>query len=312
MTLELDRLAPVGGLQTEVLEMVERVRPGVVQVRSEGRGIGAGVVWSADGEIITNQHVVADERARKVTVVLEDGREFAATITAGNPGLDLALLKIQATDLVPVPVADSSHLRVGELVFAIGHPWGIRSVVTAGIISGLGETRVQGSRSGRTAQYIRSDVRLAPGNSGGPLLNPQGAVVGINAMIFGGDLGIAIPSHVVQGWLEGLARPRPGQVRLGVGVRPVRLTILEGESLGPVQGVGLRIVSVGPEGLAALNGFQVGDILLEVSQTRLHSAEELAELLAKLEPGRPFTVRFLRGDSVQTLTIGSGEVEQAA
>jgi serine protease Do len=126
-----------------------------------------------------------------------------AQVIDSDSTLDLALLKVTASGLKAIPTGDSSKLRVGELVFAIGHPWGRRGVVTAGIVSSLATVRFH--RSERTAEYIKSDVRLAPGNSGGPLLDAQGTVVGVNAMIFGGDLSVAIPSNVVSTWIAGLS-----------------------------------------------------------------------------------------------------------
>ncbi|MCU0493603.1 MAG: S1C family serine protease [Chloroflexaceae bacterium] len=191
--------AEAEGVSLAAAELVERVRPAVVQIFSQGRGHGAGFVWRADGQIMTNHHVVAHS-GPGLKVVLPDGRSFDARVIASNQTLDLALLQVEARDLPTVPVGDSARLRVGELVFAVGHPWGQRSVVTAGIVSGMGT--VSSPRNDWQASYIRSDVRLAPGNSGGPLLNARGEVIGVNAMIFGGDLAVAIPSHVAQEWLE--------------------------------------------------------------------------------------------------------------
>lgn len=187
--------------------MIEAAKLSVVQVLSGGRGIGTGMVWRSNAdssEIVTNAHVVAGAERRDkdgICVITADGREMAATVTATQPQLDLAMLRVDAGNLPAAKVADSTQLRVGEIVYAIGNPWGNVGVVTAGIVSGAGEIAMQGTD--RKAQYIRSDVQLAPGNSGGPLLNADGAVVGINAMIFGGDLSVAIPSSVASEWLAG-------------------------------------------------------------------------------------------------------------
>ena len=129
--------------------------------------------------------------------------------------LDLALLKIQGDGLKPLALGDSTKLRVGEWVFAIGHPWGQRWVVTAGIVSTMRTAKL---KNGLETHYIQSDVGLAPGNSGGPLLNADGRVVGINAMIFGGDLSVSIPSSVVQNWLAELPDRR---VTLGIEIQTV-------------------------------------------------------------------------------------------
>ena len=184
-----------------IVELAERARTSVVQIRVHGRSIGAGVVWDGDGGIVTNHHVVGDERG-PFQVVLSDGRVARGEVVAWHPSADLALLQAPAGDLKAATVGNSDTLRVGHLVFAIGHPWGQPGVVTAGIVSGTGQESVRWG--GRPAEYIRSDVRLAPGNSGGPLIDAQGRVAGINSMIFGGDLSVAIPSNLVQRWLAQL------------------------------------------------------------------------------------------------------------
>src|SRR5215204_620301 len=187
-------MAELAGDSSAVLagaQMIERAQRSVVQVRSGGRGIGAGVIWNPDGLVMTNHHMVAGGR-RNVTVALHDGRTFDAEVVKGSGSLDLALLRLsgEATNLPAAPIGDSDALRVGELVYAIGHPWGSVGAVSAGIIGGVGELRGRGS----SARYVRSDVTLAPGNSGGPLLNARGKVVAINAMIFG-NMAVSIPSN---------------------------------------------------------------------------------------------------------------------
>jgi len=189
-------------------EVVQRVQRSLVVLHNGRQGIGAGIIWRSDGVIVTNQHVIAHGGAR---TVLLDRREYPARLVAEDPEVDLAILKVDSNHLPPALVADARNLRVGQLVLAVGHPWGQRNVVTAGLISGFGTAQTRGPR--QLVEVIRSDVRLAPGNSGGPLVNAAGAVVGINTMIIGGDLGIAVPSHVVSAFVEealrrnGLARP---------------------------------------------------------------------------------------------------------
>jgi serine protease Do len=244
--------------------VIDEARQSVVQVLSDGRGIGTGVVWRSNAttsEIVTNAHVVAGAARRGkggMRVVTSDGREMSATVTATQNQLDLAMLRVDAGPLRAAKVADSARLRVGEIVYAIGNPWGDVGVVTAGIVSGAGEIAMQGTD--RKANYIRSDVQLAPGNSGGPLLNADGAVIGINAMIFGGDLSVAIPSHVASEWLAG-APDRP--VRLGIGVQPVKL---------PAQKQGLLVVDVQPDGAAA-KALLVGDIVVGVAGEAVQDAD---------------------------------------
>jgi serine protease Do len=140
--------------------------------------------------------------------MLEDGREYPAQVIARDPQVDLALLRIGARDLAAALVADSRTLRVGQIVLAVGHPWGQRGYITAGIVSGLSTVVTRAERN--SVQVIRSDVRLAPGNSGGPLVYITGGVVGINTMVVGGDAGVVIPSQVVQAFVAQALRECPG------------------------------------------------------------------------------------------------------
>ncbi len=193
----IDTYPPASMLGAAAANLAAGVLPSVVQVRGRGRGHGSGVVWRDGATVMTNFHVVAG-LGDALEVLTLSNRRLPARLIAGNPRLDLALLAVEGGDLRPAPLENSARLRVGDLVFAVGNPWGQRGVVTAGIVSGLGE--LERRRDEELATYIRSDVRLAPGNSGGPLISARGEVVGINAMIFGGDLSVAIPSHVALGW----------------------------------------------------------------------------------------------------------------
>jgi len=184
-----------GAFTSVIDEFVQRVMPSLVVVRGHRYGAGAGIIWSADGLILTNSHVVG---RRTPVVILKDDREFEAKLLARNQDMDLALLSINATNLpalIPVPVVP----RVGEIVFAFGHPWGERNIVTRGIVSAVLSAQ---TRQGEPLTVIRSDATLAPGNSGGPLVNASGEVVGINAMIMGGDQSLAISASVARGFVE--------------------------------------------------------------------------------------------------------------
>src|SRR5712692_5355505 len=236
-------------------EMIEQAQASVVQVRRGDRGAGTGVIWQAKGGIITNHHVIA-HAGSKILVELRDGRT-----------LDVALLNVPADDLTAVPFADSSKLRVGELVFAIGNPWGQRGVVTAGIVSALSKVKMRNSN--RQLEYIKSDVRLAPGNSGGPLINAQGHDIGINAMIMGGDLSVAIPSNVVSTWVAQLPLPR---ITLGVQIQPAELPINIRQELANGQSLGLLVVGIIEGGLAEHAGLLVGDVLIDIENKSLGDA----------------------------------------
>src|SRR5437762_6467467 len=240
-------------------ETFGRVQPSIVQVHTGGHGAGTGVIWHPDGRIITNHHVVARDSA-PIQIVFSDGRTLEANVLDCNPRLDLAILKVKGDNLQALPAGDSSQLRIGELVFAIGHPWGQRWVVTAGIVSAISSVKLADDL---TTQYIKSDVRLAPGNSGGPLLDADGNIVGINAMIFGGDLSVAIPSDIVSTWLEGLPLPKR-QVTLGIEIQQVELPANIRNGSKPQRETGLLIVGIAAERQAKYSDLLIGDTLLEL------------------------------------------------
>lgn len=248
-------------------EIFQTAKQSIVQVSTEQRGGGTGIIWHKDGRIITNNHVVGRDDAR-VQVHLADGRTLDAKVLQRNPRLDLALLKVNADKLQDLPTGDSAKLRVGEWVFAIGHPWGQRWVITSGIISAISVVKLA---EDLTTQYLKSDVQLAPGNSGGPLLNAEGQVVGINAMIFGGDLSIAIPSHVVNTWLESLPR---GRRKLGVALQAIEVNLPEKPAT-----TGLMIVGIGAERQMAHQDLLVGDIVLTVQGQAVPDVATLRKLI---------------------------------
>lgn len=281
----------------EIVQMLERVGPSVVEVKREGRGGGAGFIWRSDGAIVTNYHVIADSNS--VSVKLRDGRTLSARVLNQNPALDLALLKVEADDLPAALVDDSTKLRIGELVFAVGHPWGQKNVVTVGIVSGLGEVPMPGS--GRSAQYLRSDVRVAPGNSGGPMLNAGGAVVGITAMIFGGDMAVAIPSHVAAEWVAGLPSRR---VMLGVAVQPVEFELLLPVSRRERRTAGLLLVGVDDDTPASRAGLKVGDVILAAAGRPVVDGETLHDVLSDNSLNRNLQLHiFRKGGSIEEVEV---------
>jgi serine protease Do len=287
-------------------EMIEQAQASVVQVRRGDRGAGTGVIWQAKGGIITNHHVIA-HTGSKILVELRDGRTLEARIVDSDPTLDVALLNVPADDLPAVPFADSSKLRVGELVFAIGNPWGQRGVVTAGIVSALSKVKMRNSN--RQLEYIKSDVRLAPGNSGGPLLNAQGHVIGINAMIMGGDLSVAIPSNVVSTWVAQLPLAR---ITLGVQIQPAELPTKIQQELANEQTLGLLVVGIVEGGLAELAGLLVGDVLIDIENKPLGDAATLRAVLVQNSSQETVRLRVLRGGVVQEVHVALRTQEQAA
>jgi len=264
-------------------EIAERLRRSTVLVQPNDRGAGSGILWNADGLIITNAHVASAPRAR---IQLWDGREFQATIASRDPHLDLAALQIEASGLPAGAAADSSKVRPGELAVAVGNPLGFVGALTTGVIHAVGPLRRFGPRP-----WIQADVRLAPGNSGGPLADAQGHVIGINTMV-AGRLALAIPSNSVKRFLAGDTRGS----WLGVTVRPVRVPRANQRAFG------LVILEVQPGSPAAHASLLTGDILLGTEAGRFTSLEDLT---GALEPTRPRVLRieFLRGDYTRVRRI---------
>lgn len=258
-------------LADELATRVDALRRSTVQVRGRGPGGGSGVIWDRDGLIVTNAHVA---RGREAVVTLHDEREFPARVAVRDERLDLAALEVDAADLPAAPTGDSDGLRVGQLVLAVGNPLGLVGASAIGIIHAI-------SPRGR-AEWVQADVRLLPGNSGGPLADAEGRVIGINSMVAGG-LGLAVPSNVVERFLL----HRGSRPQLGLTTRPV-LVPVEGE-----QSPGLLVVEVAPESAAADAGIGIGDVLIGVNGNLFHSPRDLAAL--RVEWGDRVVLDLLRG-----------------
>ena len=282
-------------------QMIGRARESVVQVQSWGRGTGAGVIWDGDGLVLTNNHVVAGgRRGARVQVVLDDYRTFDAEVVRRGRGLDLALVRIEDApgDLPAAPLGDSDELRVGGLVYAIGHPWGTLGAVSVGVVSGVVR--------GPGASYVQSDVALAPGNSGGPLLDARGEVVGINAMIFG-RLALSIPSNAVGAWLAGAKEQRP---RLGVQVLPVELPPFVRRTKPETPEAGLMVAAIEDGSPAEKAGLLVGDVLLGVGDRATHDLESLLGAIA--DAGEAVRLRRMRGGRISFVDVNVGASGRAA
>jgi len=269
-------------------EIAEQLRRSTVLIHAGGRGSGSGVIWSSDGTIVTNAHVVRGLNAR---VQLWDGREFDATVTARDPRHDLAALRIGANSLPAASPTDSSQLRPGELAIAIGNPMGFVGALTTGVIHAIGPLHALGSQT-----WVQASVRLAPGNSGGPLADVRGRVIGINTMV-AGRLALAIPSNAVLDFLA--AGPRSAW--LGVSLHPVRLPRANGHKFG------LLLVEVEPDSPAAQASLMAGDILLGAEERPFQSIEDLVKAMDG-RGVRLLRFEFLRGDysSVRRVTVRLG------
>jgi serine protease Do len=273
-------------------EIAERLRRSTVLIQAGDRGSGSGVIWSGDGLIVTNAHVARGSHAR---VQLWDGREFEAAITSRDPQLDLAALRVSANDLSAVNSADSSKLRAGELAIAIGNPLGFVGALTTGIIHAVGPLGGFGSQT-----WVQANVRLAPGNSGGPLADASGRVIGINTMV-AGRLALAIPSNAVHQFL--FAGPRSAW--LGVTLHPVRVP------RGNAHAFGLVILEIEPGSPAANASLLPGDILLGTDENPFHSTADLARSL-ETNGQRPLRLEFLRGDYARVRRVAVQVGQQAA
>src|SRR5438132_1769519 len=270
-------------------EIAEKLRRSTVVIHARGRGSGSGVIWSSDGTIVTNAHVV---RSAQVSLQLWDGREFDATVATRDPRRDLAVLRIDARNLPLALVADSSQVRPGELAIAIGNPMGFVGALTTGVIHAIGPLRGLGSQT-----WVQASVRLAPGNSGGPLADARGHVIGINTMV-AGRLALAIPSNAVRDFIAG----GPCSAWLGVAVHPVRLPRATGRAFG------LVLLEVEPDSPAAQASLMAGDILLGTEEGRFQSVEDLAAAIDG-QSLRLLRLEFLRGDysRVRRVTVRLGD-----
>ncbi len=260
-------------------EVAERLRRSTVQVTlgsGRERGSGSGVIWNEDGLIVTNAHVARTDRAK---VELWDGRSFEAQVQARDSRRDLASLRIDAHGLPATTPGDSSALRAGEIVMAVGNPLGFIGALTTGVVHSQGPLRGMGRQP-----WVQAAVRLAPGNSGGPLADAQGRVVGINTMVVGGGLALAVPSNQVGDFLKrGTSGPS-----LGVTIRPVDIG-------RPNAGIGLLILEVAPEGAAGRASLLMGDLLTGANGKPFRSPDDLSDAVDSAQNGL-LSLQFLRGD----------------
>jgi serine protease Do len=268
----------VSQLADALAAIATTLRQSTVQLRGRRSSAGSGVIWQADGLIITNAHVVPGTEA---IAELWDGRTFAAQVIQHDSALDLAALKIAATDLPAAVVGESDRLRVGELVLAVGNPLGVTGALTTGIV----HAAPQGSD-----RWIQADIQLAPGNSGGLLANAQGQVVGLNSLIVRG-LGFAIPSRVVQQFLQAPQRPR-----LGVTLQPVRLR-------GGRRQLGFLVLDVAIGSPAATLPLLVGDVILSVDGQPFGAWDALTAILNSKQAGDTLHLDILRGETFLSKAI---------
>ncbi len=255
--------------------------------RPQRRGTGSGVIINSDGYIVTNNHVV--ESADEIQVTLHDNRTYSATIIGTDPTTDLALIKINETDLNSIPMVNSDEIEVGEWVLAIGNPFNLNSTVTAGIVSAKSRNINILSAEYAIEAFIQTDAAINPGNSGGALVNMQGGLVGINTAIASptgsySGYGFAVPSNLVNkvvGDLLEFGTVQRGY--LGVQIRDITGDLAKEEGLDVTRGV--YVDSVIEESAAAKAGLQSGDVIVEIEGRRITQSSQLQEMVARQRPG---------------------------
>jgi S1-C subfamily serine protease len=284
-----------------VVSAVERAAPSVVHVavgfsgrRRRGEGGGSGFVLTPDGFVVTNSHVVSGSSERRVT--LADGSSWPARLVGDDPESDLALLRIEAPELVPIARGDSRALRVGQLVIALGSPYGFRATVTTGIVSALGRSLRTGS--GRLIDnVIQTDAALNPGNSGGPLVDHRGAAIGVNTAAILPAQGVCFAIPLASAERVAFALIHDGRVRrarIGIGGETVPLPRALARHHRLAHGSGVKVLSVEKDAPADAAGLLRGDVIVALDATPVADVDELQRLLGESAIGRELRLVVLR------------------
>jgi serine protease Do len=274
----------------------------------DAKSLGSGFIISADGYILTNNHVVKD--AEEIVVRLSDRRELVASVVGTDERSDVALLKIDAKDLPVAKLGKSERLKVGEWVLAIGSPFGFDRTATAGIVSAKGRALPRENY----VPFIQTDVAINPGNSGGPLFNMDGEVVGINSQIFsrtGGYMGLsfAIPIEVAMDVAEQLkTKGRVTRGWLGVLIQDVTRELAE--SFGMKKPMGALVSKVLPDSPASKGGIEVGDVILEFNGREVVNSSNLPPIVGSAPVGKEVAVKVLRNGETRMLALTLGELKE--
>jgi len=272
-------------------------------------GLGSGVIVTKDGYLLTNNHVV--ENADEVKVALGDGREFTARVVGKDPKSDIAVLKIDAKDLPALELADSDRLEVGDVVLAVGNPFGVGQTVTSGIVSAMG----RGSLGLDYEDMIQTDAAINPGNSGGALVDAEGRLIGINTAILsrsGGNQGIgfAVPVNLARSVMEGLVKD--GRVVRGfMGVNIQDLTLALAKEFNVSESGGALVAAVTPKSPAEKAGMHDGDIITEFNGKPVKDSRHLKLQVAQTTPGTSVPVKVLRDGKSKTIEVTVKELPGA-
>jgi len=283
----------------------KQAQPNSGKPQEADRGVGSGFIIESNGLILTNAHVI--EGATTIYVTLTDKREFKAKLLGMDKRTDIAVVKIEARDLPRLPLGDSSRVRVGEWVLAIGSPFGLENTVTAGIVS------AKSRDTGDYLPFIQTDVAVNPGNSGGPLLNTAGQAIGINSQIFsrsGGYMGIsfAIPIDEAMRVADQL-RTNGKMTRGRIGVALGEMTKEAAESLGLGKPRGAYVRNVEPGGPAASGGIESGDVILSFNGREINKSTDLPRVVGDTKPGSTATVQVWRKGGTRDLTVTVADTE---
>ncbi|MBV8627749.1 MAG: DegQ family serine endoprotease, partial [Paraburkholderia sp.] len=271
----------------------------------QNSGVGSGFILSSDGYVMTNAHVVDD--ADNIYVTLTDKREFKAKLIGVDDRTDVAVVKINAANLPAVTIGDSNKVRVGEWVVAIGSPFGLENTVTAGIVS------AKGRDTGDYLPFIQTDVAVNPGNSGGPLINMQGEVIGINSQIYsrtGGFMGISFAIPIDEAMRVADQLKTSGKVvrgRIAVAIGEVTKDVAD--SLGLPKAQGALVSSVEPNGPADKAGVQPGDIILKFNGHPVETATDLPRMVGDTKPGTKATIEVWRKGQTRDLPVTIAEMQ---
>ena len=291
-------------LSDDLAAAVERAGAGTVTVNARRRMPASGIVWTEDGLIVTANHVV--ERDEEITVGLPDGREVAATVVGRDPGSDIALLKAEATGVEVAPRA-TAPAKVGNLVLAVARPGPSGPMASFGAVSVVGgawRTATGGSVEG----FVRADVAMLPGFSGGPLVDASGKILGLNSSTLGRGGGLTVPVAAIARVVEALQAH--GKVRrgfLGIGAQAVRLPAALVSAHGLAKEQGLLVVGVEPNGPAERDGLLLGDVIVALNGEPVTEVEELQDKLTSDWVGKPLPVRVIRAGAPKDLSITVGE-----
>jgi S1-C subfamily serine protease len=292
----------LSNLSEALAEMADRGGRAVVRVEARRRLPASGIVWSADGLVVTAHHIV--RRDDNISLGLPDGRTVSAALVGRDPTTDLALLRAEATDLTPAAWAAPEGLRVGHIVLALGRP-GRTVQATLGIVSALGD-EWRTPAGGKLDRYLQTDVVMYPGFSGGPLVDAAGQVLGLNTSALLRGVSLTVPTPTVRRVAEALqAHGRMRRGFLGVGAQAVRLPEAVARQVG--QETGLLLVSVNPGGPAEKAGLLLGDTIVSLDNHPVRQMDDLLALLSAERIGVATSVRIVRGGQVQEQSVVIGE-----